>query len=239
MLSAVSQMQQRRPWKVSEGSPDGSLERSRTRSRAGLFGLVGTLVPAALAWTRERDVASRRLRQLDEASRRIQFWDQWLKLSTQLNDPADRSCVERVQQEISYLGRIIESDSRDVHDQISQQRDATIVFQRKVHLLPVWREWLLLYRPARPLAWLPRIFFFAGLFLALLLLLTLADPAHAFSRKDLLVVEVMLIVWMVIFRALSKGLERPPQSAVSPPVGVVSPSRNPCQQRHRPRNPCR
>jgi hypothetical protein len=43
---------------------------------AGIFGLMGTLIPAALAWARDRDVTSARVRRLDEATRRLGSWDQ-------------------------------------------------------------------------------------------------------------------------------------------------------------------
>ncbi len=100
--------------------------------------------------------------------------------------PAALACVERVQQEISYLGRIIESDSRDVHHQISQERDAAIVFQRKVHLLPVWAGVAPPLPPRPPhLLGCSESSFFAGLLLAILLLFTLPGPTHAFSRRDL------------------------------------------------------
>ena len=195
----------------------------------GICGLTGTLVPVGLAWTRDRGVASRRMRNLEEAMQRLEFWEKWLKLSTQVSDPASSTCQERVQQEIAYLGRIIEMDSRDAHEQVSRLRDATAVYQEKVHGLPLWREWLLFYLPPRPLAWIPRLFLYAGFLLALVMLLTLFSLDQSFTRNDLLIIEGLLGVWMVIFRYLSKWLERPHTTAQTvsttrvgpPPVPVM------------------
>ena len=192
---------------------------------AGAFGLIGTLIPAAVAWSRDRDAASARIRKLDEATKKVAFWEQWLKLSTQTCDPANLDSVARVQKELSLLAEMLENDSVVAQAAMIKQRGKSTEFQQKVHSMPYWRRLLLLYKPARSLAWFPRLFFFSGLILAFVLLLTLADPTKTFPVKDLLIVEFMLLVWMAIFRSLSQWFEQPhgPTSLVELPQRVPPP----------------
>jgi hypothetical protein len=192
---------------------------------AGAFGLVGTFIPAAVAWSRDRDAASARIRKLDEATKKVAFWEQWLKLSTQTCDPANLDSVARVQKELTLLAEMLENDSVVAQAAMIKQRGKSTEFQQKVHAMPYWRRFLLLYKPARSLAWFPRLFFFGGLLLALILLITLFDPAKTFPLKDLLIIESMLIVWMAIFRSLSQWFEQPhgPTSLVELPQRVPPP----------------
>jgi len=60
---------------------------------AGAFGLAGTLIPVVLSWSRDRDAASTRQRKIDEATKRIAFWEQWLKLSAQVESPDGQGCA--------------------------------------------------------------------------------------------------------------------------------------------------
>jgi hypothetical protein len=176
---------------------------------AGAFGLVGTLVPAVISWSHDRDAASARLRKLDEATKKVAFWEQWLKLSTQICGPDDGDCIARVRKELALLAELLENDSTLAQADMVKQRGRSTEFQEKVHAMSTWRRLLLLYKPARALAWVPRLFFFMGFFLAALMLFTLLDSTHEFSYKDLAIVEVMLFIWMAIFRSLSQWLEQP------------------------------
>jgi hypothetical protein len=183
---------------------------------AGAFGLAGTLIPAIITWSHERDAASARNRKLDEATKKITFWEQWLKLSTQISDPSSSDCTNRVQKELNLLAEMLANDSEAAQSEMIRQRGKTTAFQQKVHSMPVLRRLLLLYKPARALAWFPRLFFFVGLFLALLLLITLFDPSKEFGPKDLAIVEFMLFIWMAIFWYLSKWFEQPHTSSLVP-----------------------
>jgi hypothetical protein len=176
---------------------------------AGAFGLAGTLIPAIVSWSHDRDAASARLRKLDEATKKVAFWEQWLKLSTQICDPGNRDSIDRVQKELALLAEILESDSRVAQAEMLKQHGKSTAFQKKVQIMPFWRRFLLLYKPARSLAWFPRLFFFIGLFFAIILLFTLFDPAKEFSLRDLSIVEFMLFIWMAIFRSLSQWFEQP------------------------------
>ena len=89
---------------------------------AGAFGLAGTLIPVALSWSRDRDAASTRQRKIDEATKRVAFWDQWLNFS-QIEPPGGQTAAQRVQKELAMLGDIIENDSLLAHTQISTQQE--------------------------------------------------------------------------------------------------------------------
>jgi hypothetical protein len=62
-----------------------------------------------------------------------------------------------------------------------------------------WRRWLLLYKPSRKVAWLPRVFFYY--FAAFFVIVSFIDPAPA--------VEASLILLVFLFRYLSIRLDRP------------------------------
>ncbi len=183
---------------------------------AGAFGLAGTLIPAAISWSHDRDAASARIRKLDEATKKVAFWEQWLKLSTQICEPANSDCAARVQKELSLLAEMLENDSQAAQVQMLRQRGRSNAFQEKVHSMPLLRRLLLLYKPARALAWFPRLFFFVGLILALFMLFSLFDQTKEFGPKDLAIVEFMLLIWMAIFWYLSKWFEQPHTSSLIP-----------------------
>jgi hypothetical protein len=130
---------------------------------AGAFGLIGTLFPVLLSWSRDRDAASTRQHKIDEATKRVAFWDQWLKLYSQLESPSGETASQRVQKELALLGDIIENDSLIAHTQISRQQEKTSQFTERIISLPAWRRFFLLYRPERSLAWFPRLLFYSGL----------------------------------------------------------------------------
>jgi hypothetical protein len=186
---------------------------------AGAFGLAGTLIPVALSWSRDRDAASTRQRRIDEATKRVAFWDQWLKLSSQVDSPSGQTAVQRVQKELAILGEIIENDSLLAHTQISRQQENTSRFVERINVLSRWRKILLLYRPERSLAWFPRLLFYAGL---MSMILFVAVQISEFSKSDssavggLFLFEFMALVWCVVFRYLSRFLEQPHGSSISP-----------------------
>ena len=182
---------------------------------AGAFGLVGTLVPVFLSWSHDRDASSARMRKLDEAVKKIAFWEQWLKLSNQICDPDNQTHVVRVQKELTQLAEVLEADSAFVQIEMAKQHGRSSAFHQKVQALPFWSRLFLFYRPARSLAWFPRLFFYSGLCIAVILLFTLLDPGKEFSHQDLAITEFMLLIWMTIFRSLSQWLEEPKGTAAA------------------------
>jgi hypothetical protein len=186
---------------------------------AGAFGLAGTLIPVVLSWSRDRDAASTRQRKIDEATKRVAFWDQWLKLYSQVESPSGQTAAQRVQKELALLGDIIESDSLLSHTQISRQQEKSSEFAERITVMPAWRRLLLLYRPERSLAWFPRLLFYMGL---LSIVLFIAVQIAEFKERDssaaiggLLIFEFMALVWCTVFRFLSRFLEQPHSAVIS------------------------
>jgi hypothetical protein len=188
---------------------------------AGAFGLVGTLVPAVISWSHDRSAVSARSRTLEDATKRLAFWEQWLKLSSQVAVPGDTT-PEQVQRELARLSEIIQKDSVLAHAQQGARSKST-AFQNKVDDLSLWRKVLLFYSPARPAAWFPRIFFYSGLICALILPLGLDAPQDPMSGKDLLIFEIFFLVWMAIFRSLSRWLEQPRHATIDPEIHIAAP----------------
>jgi hypothetical protein len=201
---------------------------------AGVFGLVGTLFPVLIAWTHDRDINSLRMRKLDEAIKRVAFWDQWLKLSIQLADPTDAAAIQRIEKELALLGRVLETDSFDFHEQLANQQSTAVQFKQVRRRLPFWRRWFLLYTPERSLAWFPRILFYLA-FPVFALIAVVGTDLRA--DRDTVIGAVffclMLVVWIVVFRSLSRWLEQPHSTHLSiaeqltPPVSPVPPPPRP------------
>lgn len=193
---------------------------------AGAFGLAGTLIPVALSWSRDRDAASTRQRKIDEATKRVAFWDQWLKLYSQVESPSGETAAQRVQKELALLGDIIENDSLLAHTQISRQQEKTSRFTERVSTLSAWRRLFLLYRPERSLAWFPRLLFYAGL---LSIVLFLAVGFSEFGKGNssavggLFIFEFMAIVWCTVFRYLSRFLEQPHGASIADTIPIPPP----------------
>jgi hypothetical protein len=188
---------------------------------AGAFGLVGTLVPAVISWSHDRSAVSARSRTLEDATKRLAFWEQWLKLSSQVASPGDTT-PEQVQRELVRLSEIIQKDSVLEHAQ-QNARSKSTAFQNKVDELSLWRKILLFYSPARPAAWFPRFFFYIGLICTIILPAGLAAPQDPLSGKDLLISELFFLVWMAIFRSLSRWLEQPRHATVDPEIHISAP----------------
>jgi hypothetical protein len=189
---------------------------------AGAFGLVGTLVPAVISWNHDRSAVSARARTLEDATKRLAFWEQWLKLSAQVAGPGETTTSEQLQRELVRLGEIIQKDSVLTHAQ-QNMRTKSSEFINKLDDLPMWRRALLLYRPARSAAWFPRIFFFIGLLSSLIIPAGFAAPKDPLSGKDFLISELFFLVWMAIFRSLSRWLEQPRHAAIDPEIHVRTP----------------
>jgi hypothetical protein len=187
---------------------------------AGVFGLVGTLIPVALSWSRDRDVATTRQRRIDEATKRVAFWDQWLKLYSQVESPSGETAAQRVQKELTMLGEIIENDSLIAHAQISKLEEKTSRFTQQINTLPAWRRLLLFYKPERSLAWFPRLLFYFGVlcfFLFLAVQISEISKSHL-DRSDFIgffAFEILTLVWCTVFRYLSRFLEQPHGPSIS------------------------
>jgi hypothetical protein len=192
---------------------------------AGAFGLAGTLIPVALSWSRDRDVASTRQRKIDEATKRVAFWDQWLKLCSQVESPDCQTASQRVHKELALLGDIIQSDSLLAHTQLSTQQEKSSAFTHQVNTLPAWRRILLFYTPERSLAWFPRLLFYAGILSFIFFVIIQFDEFHKDSSafEGIFLFDFMAIVWCAVFRYLSRFLEQPHTSPVTGTTAIPPP----------------
>ena len=178
---------------------------------AGAFGLVGTLIPAAISWSHDRSAVSARNRTLEEATKRLAFWEQWLKVASQVTLPGDPT-PDQLNQELILLREIVQKDSFVAHRELIKLQGKTSEFQNKLGELSLWRRMLLLYQPPRATAWFPRIFFYLGLFAILIIPFGFAAPQDPLSLKDFTISEIAFLVWALIFRSLSRWLEQPRQT---------------------------
>jgi hypothetical protein len=193
---------------------------------AGAFGLIGTLFPVVLSWSRDRDAASTRHHKIDEATKRVAFWDQWLKLYSQLESPSGQTASQRVQKELALLGDIIENDSLIAHTQSSRQQEKTSQFTERIISLPAWRRFFLLYRPERSLAWFPRLLFYSGLLSIILFIavqFTESKAGNTSAVGGLFIFEFMAVVWCTVFRYLSRFLEQPHGPSIPVTTSVPPP----------------
>ncbi len=119
---------------------------------AGALGLIGTVVTLLYGWIKDRDILATRTRQLDEASRRVSFWENWYKAILPL-DAGDDSpgWRERARNEMWLASLTIER----LFNQEAQKTTTQ---------LPRWRRLLLFYRPPRSRAWFPRVIFYTYFF---------------------------------------------------------------------------
>ena len=190
---------------------------------AAVAGLVGTLIPAFIAWSHDRDANAARMRKLDEAIKRVAFWDAWLKVSVQLSTTSDVERMRKIEQEMAALGHALEMDSQAFQQEVAQQQTVVKKFAQTRHALPAWRRALLLYAPKRMLAWFPRLLFYVGMVTLMITLLVLA-----FDRTQMLggvLVVILEVGWCFLFYSLSRWLEQPQHSLVvavpapPPPLG--------------------
>jgi hypothetical protein len=129
---------------------------------------------------------------------------------------------EQVQRELARLSEIIQKDSVLAHAQ-QNVRSKSTAFQNKVDDLSLWRRALLFYSPARSAAWFPRIFFYIGLISAVIIPAGFAAPKDPLSGKDFMISELFFLVWMAIFRSLSRWLEQPRHATVDPEIHISPP----------------
>jgi hypothetical protein len=83
--------------------------------------------------------------------------------------------------------------------------------------MPSFRRWLLLYKPPRALAWLPRLFFYIyGVLIVVSLIEWIAskDANQTDNATSLLIGSLVLCA---IFRPLSVWLEKPRQQSQEGP----------------------
>jgi hypothetical protein len=139
---------------------DARISQSALNLLTGLFLAVATaLVTIATNWIRERDARVQRAKELDEAIKIVSFWESWLKNIETLKLTVDEDFRMRAQTQMFDVSRRVEGlvTAFMAGPKPKPTRQEFLVTRRS---LPWWRRWLLLYRPGRKWAWVPRIVFY-------------------------------------------------------------------------------
>jgi hypothetical protein len=122
-----------------------------------IVGLAGTLATLAFSWIKERDEATKRVKRIEEASKRLAFWDQWWKIQQTIGEVDELSrSKELVRTQIILVTADLTTIPQPAPGtEVSRQ---SVAFSRMI---------LFLYKPRNAVAYLPRVFFWvvASLFI--------------------------------------------------------------------------
>jgi hypothetical protein len=165
------------------------------------IGLIGTLVSLSAAWAKDLNATAQRMRVLEDATKRALFWDTWSKALATV-DPEANTADLRAQLKAEILAA-----AEPVHQLFRKPpANAPRVTSLAGYLsfrssLSRFRRWLLLYKPPRGRAWVPRIFFYYYL---------MTIPLRPFlSRHSMVFSVVYSLVLALFFRWLSAWAEKP------------------------------
>ncbi len=130
-----------------------------------VIGLVGTLVTVIATWAKDLNASAHRIRTLDEATKRAVFWDTWSKALAAADPQASQATLtSKVKTEVLAAAETVEKAFHVLAVQQASEAHAIQEHQRSQDSIPRLRRWLLLYKPPRARAWIPRIFFYIYLF---------------------------------------------------------------------------
>lgn len=174
----------------------------------GLIGAVVSLAGFVGPWLRARSSEQKRLQLLDQAAKQVSFWELWLR-AQQLAQPSDRfeAIKSIVQRELDAASQTVLKATTQVPSAASAAAMLAPAGARPSGI----RRWLLLYRPPRAWAWIPRVFFYMYAFYFVFLPLSWIFPGflsrgNASSEVSLWITSLFL---MLFFRYLSVRSERP------------------------------
>jgi hypothetical protein len=120
------------------------------------LGLIGTLLSVSAAWAKDLNATAKRLRVLEDAMKRAQFWDTWSKALATVDPESNTEDLRaRVKAEILAAADSVQVAFRKPPAKVSPGTPPA-----QVSSLSRFRRWFLLYKPSRPRAWVPRIFFY-------------------------------------------------------------------------------
>jgi hypothetical protein len=125
------------------------------------IGLVGTLVTVIATWAKDLNASAQRIRTLDEATKRAAFWDTWSKAMAAADPEANQATFTfKVKNEVLAAADSVEKAFHVLA--VQQATDANVLREHEHSLDSISRvrRWLLLYRPPRVRAWIPRTFFY-------------------------------------------------------------------------------
>jgi hypothetical protein len=113
-----------------------------------LAAIVVALIGAVVSWAKDLNSSARRSRVLDEATKRVQFWDLWLKtvspLSLATPDEIEKAKVEL--RAVSQMAGLVSDTARGNGEWTLES------YKQYRRALPSWKRYLLLYVQPNPLA---------------------------------------------------------------------------------------
>jgi hypothetical protein len=122
---------------------------------AAAAGVVTTSLTLLVGWLQTRNAASRRLKEIEEAHKRVSFLEEWhrTRLAVAPNESEESRSLVLAELDAA-MERVKNLQSSTASSPAAIEREAYVA------RLSWYRRWFLLYMPGRPLAWLPRVFFY-------------------------------------------------------------------------------
>lgn len=145
-----------------------------------LWSITTVLIPVAgaivIAWAKDLNASARRRRALDEAIKRVEFWDSWLKATERLSQITSDD-IDRAQDEVRDASKQVERLYNRVEFTENMTEESYVEYRRKQ---PIFKRIFLLYRqPDTKTYFLRRIFWLNFLYCTALIPL-------AFRRFELI-----------------------------------------------------
>jgi len=176
----------------------------------------GTLITILATWGRDLNSAARRIRILDEATKRIAFWSVWSQALATADPQADAAPrIAKIESECEAAAAAVNEAYCALAVEQATEAKAIKRHEDEKHAIPRWRERLVLYKPPRGRAWYPRVFFYTyavsvvcAVGYDIAVLMQLAKPVPAFGWIGV----VTCLVLAIFFRWWSLWLEKPPST---------------------------
>lgn len=165
------------------------------------IGLIGTLVSLSAAWAKDLNATAQRIRVLEDAMKRAQFWDTWSKALATVDPEANTADLKaQLKAEILAAAEPVQLLFRKPPEN-APRLAGLAEFLSFRSSLSRFRRWLLLYKPPRGRAWVPRIFFYYYV---------MTIPLRPFLSSHSMVFSVIYsLVLALFFRWLSAWAEKP------------------------------
>jgi hypothetical protein len=166
--------------------------------KAGALGFFGTLITVAVNWAKDLNTTSRRIRVLDETTKRIAFWEAWGNSKGPGPGKGGEPETESVRAKIACEA-----------EEAAKMVDAMYSGLRPSHVHPAEgshsraRRWLLLYPPPKLRAWVPRLLFFTSV-----VSLVLVPTLNASTIREGMEAIIGCLFWTAVFRFLAVWAER-------------------------------
>jgi hypothetical protein len=127
----------------------------------GSLALLGSLATLLVTWLRDRDAIAIRSKRIEDATKRVAFWDGWLRAIEPLTPDSEKLLQkEHVYRQLLAASAQIE-DLFATTDRLRARVKAYREFEKYRNNLPWFRRWFLLYKPPTVRAWIGRIILYA------------------------------------------------------------------------------